>query len=130
MLCFHVSTREQTNSQTMMRPREDKQNKKIYYKCYHCSYEDRSAQRMVVARNELRKDRQTQLHIYRNELTHDKSLSRRMDLECPSCGNKEAVMFLGGSQKAKDDQVDLVFMCCKCKFKWVHEKKKEDAMEE
>ena len=71
------------------------------------------------------------LHIYREELVYDKTLSKRWDVECPNedCDHKEAVMFLGGSNKVKDDKVDLVFMCCKCKEKWIHGTAEGEEME-
>lgn len=116
--------------QTMMRPKENKAQKKIYYKCYHCFEVNRDIPSMIVSRNRVRQDRTTQLHIYRDELANDKTLSRTTQM-CPkaNCDSNQAVMFLGGSQSAKDEEVDLVFMCCKCNHKWVHEKMKSKSLE-
>lgn len=105
---------------SMMRPKEDKEFKKLYYKCFSCGNENRSVRRQIVTRNQLRKEYKKQLHIYSKDLVYDPTLSRRDDIECPDCSHNEAVMFLGGSSQAKDENVNLVFMCCSCQHAWIH----------
>ena len=123
-------------SQTMMRPMENRATKKLYYTCFNCKEGGKQSVSNIVSRNTIRKDRKRMLHIYRDDLVHDKTLSKRWDVECPNvdCDHKEAVMFLGGSNRAKDDKVDLVFMCCKCNEKWIHgtagEEKEDDEDDE
>jgi len=111
----------------MMSVREDKKERKIFYKCTNvaCLEEDRTTTRNLISQPTIKSDSKRQLHIYRPELACDKTLATAKAF-CKSCNRKrKVVLFLGGSGKAKDDNVELVYMCTECKKPWIQ--KAEDA---
>ena len=80
----------------------------------------------VVLRNDLIKNSAAKLSVFNPNLVADPTMMRTEETSCPGvnedgtvCGNNTAIMFMASAGAKGADGMKLVFICRKCKHKWL-----------
>ena len=105
------------NCAALWYPVEDKQMKRLMLKCRQCGNSD-VAHSPLVSENNLKKKGKTELSIYSDQLIYDATLQQSTSCNCPACDHNEAV-FLMAHNQGKTEAMKLVFICKRCKHKWI-----------
>lgn len=106
-----------------MFPIEDKQNKKLNFMCKHCNKRVQvksSQKRYCVYQNYVNEDEETNIDAIVNpDIIMDPTLPRSRDIQCPKCGNNEAVFFNAQSRNP-NEAMALIMVCTNdtCKHYW------------
>eukprot|EP00946_MAST-07B_sp_MAST-7B-sp1_P001942 g1942.t1 len=85
---------------------------------------DESA-KFVVHRNDLIKNSAAKLSVFNPNLVTDPTMMRTDETVCPNvvdgvpCGNNTAIMFMASAGAKGADGMKLVFICEKCRHKWL-----------
>jgi len=108
------------NCGTSMKPKEERAAKKIYYQCPRrdCAWRDDETDEPCLQRRRLKTSTISKMSSYNPEMRLDPTLSRDEGISCAECSNTTAVMFLAKAGDGTEDNMELVFMCTKCGFKW------------
>mmetsp|Transcript_36208 Transcript_36208/g.31947 ORF Transcript_36208/g.31947 Transcript_36208/m.31947 type:complete len:119 (-) Transcript_36208:56-412(-) len=107
----------------LMFPVEDRSNKKLMFKCKHCSNKitvRKNQKEYCVYQNYVNQDEETNIDAVVNpDVIMDPTLPRTRDYQCPKCQCQEAVFFSAQS-KNPDEAMSLVFVCtnAECKTFW------------
>lgn len=107
----------------LMFPVEDRANKKLQFKCKHCTNKisvRKNQKEYCVYQNYVNQDEETNIDAVVNpDVIMDPTLPRTRDYQCPKCQNQEAVFFSAQS-KNPDEAMSLVFVCtnAECKTFW------------
>ena len=113
----HVGLRFCQICNSMLYPKEDKQNKKLMYQCRYDNYNE-PAPGPVVWRKGGTTD-QDQLAIVKSDVINDPTLQRSYDAHCEKCSGNKAVFFQVHAGKMA--RLNLIFVCCNpdCCHKWM-----------
>mmetsp|Transcript_22249 Transcript_22249/g.22425 ORF Transcript_22249/g.22425 Transcript_22249/m.22425 type:complete len:115 (-) Transcript_22249:24-368(-) len=102
----------------LLYPKENRELKKLEYACRLCPYIDKQISSSCVYTNELIKDSSTRLDVIQKDLNQDPTLQRSHNICCPGCSFETAVFFQA-EQTAKSTALNLVYICCRCGYKWM-----------
>ena len=124
----------------LLQPVGHKKDGKIVFKCERCSddtvysREDldedgddeesnaaKGSNPNVVRRNDLVKTSKAQLNVFNENSITDPTMMRAQNTECPNddCRHNEAIMFMASAGAKGADGMKLVFICTRCKKKWL-----------
>ncbi len=84
-----------------------------------------AGKKFVVHRNDLIKNSAAKLSVFNPDLVTDPTMMRTDETTCPNvvdgapCGNNTAIMFMASAGAKGADGMKLVFICEKCKHKWL-----------
>ncbi|KAJ5074967.1 DNA-directed RNA polymerase ii subunit rpb9 [Anaeramoeba ignava] len=101
----------------MLRPAEDRKEKKLRYVCDNCHHSEYSENaRIYVNHIKTYQLEETDLHL---DYGSDPTLPRT-DRECDSCQQTEAVFFQVPNRKG-EETMELEFRCVGCGKKLIHD---------
>ena len=103
------------NSNDLLYPKEDREQKKLVYACLNCNYRI-DAEDFCVHRHSIRHTAAETTTIIQDIRT-DPTLPRSTDVQCPRCDHKEAVFF----SLTTPEGMSLYFQCLGCANKWKDE---------
>ncbi|KAI8805320.1 hypothetical protein BJ742DRAFT_681184 [Cladochytrium replicatum] len=101
----------------MLYPKERKDERKLYYGCRNCDYEEEASDlnkcvyKQIFTRSAL--DQTTALVDLAKDPTYP-----RANVECARCHSQEAIFFQSKNKKG-DDSMKLFFACVQCNYRWV-----------
>mmetsp|Transcript_67705 Transcript_67705/g.82985 ORF Transcript_67705/g.82985 Transcript_67705/m.82985 type:complete len:130 (+) Transcript_67705:60-449(+) len=105
----------------LMFPYENRQKKKLMFKCKHCSNKisvNKSLKEYCVYTNYVNEDEETNLEAIINpDVTLDPTLPRSNELACAKCSYKSAVFF-NAKSKNPDEAMTLILVCIHCRHFW------------
>lgn len=101
----------------LLYPRENRDERKLEYFCRLCNYVDKNISDSLIYQNNLETDRETKLVNVLSDMNRDPTLTRSLDENCAKCNHHEAVYFQA-DMNAKSTKLQLIFVCCKCGYKW------------
>lgn len=102
-------------SNDLLYPKEDKENKRLVYFCKTCNYME-PADDPCISRN-LVEHTQMEKTVIKADVRADPSLPRTREQLCPKCENREAVFFC----TATNEGMTLFYQCMTCGFRWQDE---------
>lgn len=100
----------------MLYPREDRAARRLMFICVRCGYEQ-AALSPVVFKHELIKSAGDQLATVPDDVVNDAALLRSPNIKCPKCATEDGVM-LQGKPLAGDEKINIILVCCGCRYKW------------
>jgi len=108
-------------SNNLLYPKENRLEKKLYYACRNCAYQQEASSPCVYV-NEIKQSLTANLNISR-DTTLDPALKRTKAVRCHKCGNDEACFFA-----RSDERMELVFVCTNtdCAAHWTQTQTKEE----
>lgn len=110
----------------MLYPKENKAEKKLYYHCKICEYEEQADDACVYI-NSVAQDLEA-LAMVTADLATDPTLAHCREGEiCPACGGTDAVQFQTPVNRMKSN-MRLYYVCTQenCRNKWAGEMEEED----
>ena len=99
------------NTQKILYPFEDKDEKRLKFECKHCDYVE-NATTGLIYRHEVQHSLSEKSAII-TDVTSDPTLPKTREVECPQCGNDECVYFQSTS-RSDAEAMTLYFVCCRC----------------
>merc|ERR1711916_57919 len=92
-------------------------NYELLLECKTCDFVGPATSNKIFSRKVIRKVEDTATAIA-DEIITDPTLPRSFKVECPQCGNNQAVFFM--SPLKAGDSMTLFFVCCneRCKHRW------------
>ncbi|XP_057421367.1 DNA-directed RNA polymerases II, IV and V subunit 9A [Lotus japonicus] len=97
-------------------PKEDTEQKVLYYACRHCNHQE-IADDNIVYRNQIRQSVGRNPQAEQN-VAADPTLPRTKSVRCSQCNHGEAVFFQTTTRG--EEGTTLVFVCCNptCGHRW------------
>lgn len=101
-------------SNDLLYPVEDRERKRLVYRCKNCGYvEDADPSNWCVYRNEVHHTSKERTVILQ-DVSADPTLPRTKDVQCPNCNHNEAVFFSASTEEG----MTLYFNCTNCRHRW------------
>lgn len=99
----------------LMRPKEDRERKKLVVSCRCGNQEDLDPSKWCVYRNEVHHTSQERTVILQ-DVRSDPTLPRTREVRCPACSHPEAVFFSSSTEEG----MTLYFTCtlATCGHRW------------
>lgn len=100
------------NSNDLLYPKEDRQNKRLVYFCRNCDYTVVASEPCVHRRKIFHSASEATTVIH--DVRTDPTLPRSKDVQCSICETREAVFF----SQTTTEGMSLFFQCVSCGNKW------------
>ncbi|CEG00995.1 DNA-directed RNA polymerase, subunit C11/M/9 [Ostreococcus tauri] len=100
------------NSNDLLYPKEDRQNKRLVYFCRNCDFTAAASDSCVHRRTISHSA--SEITAVLHDVRTDPTLPHSKDVQCALCDTKEAVFF----SQTTTEGMSLFFQCISCGHKW------------
>ncbi|KAI8870466.1 Zgc:103515 [Ramicandelaber brevisporus] len=115
-----VSIRFCRDCNNVLYPKENRQERRLYYACKVCDYQEKAQEQLVHRQQVAHVANETTAIVA--DLASDPTLPRTNEIPCPRCGHNEVVYFQSQSIHP-DTRLTLYYLCCNtsCSHRWTSE---------